>query len=137
MAKRKRPLRPEDIYLLRMVSDPQLSPDGKRVAYTVSASDEESDSAHIAIYVAPIDGREAPVRFTQGEHDHSPHWSPDGRYLAFTDNGREHTGQEVVSWAKRVEELGAGEICLTSVDREGTGNGYDLELIRQVCGCTL
>ena len=83
MAKRKRPLRPEDIYLLRMVSDPQLSPDGKRVAYTVSSSDEESDSAHISIYVAPVDGRAAPVRFTQGEHDHSPHWSPDGRYLAF------------------------------------------------------
>ena len=57
---------------------------------------------------------------------------PDGRYLAFTDNGREHTGVEVVGWAKRVEELGAGEICLTSVDREGTGKGYDLELIRAV-----
>ena len=57
---------------------------------------------------------------------------PDGRYLAFTDNGREHTGVEVVSWAKRVEELGAGEICLTSVDREGTGVGYDIGLIAEV-----
>lgn len=57
---------------------------------------------------------------------------PDGRYLAFTDNGREHTGVEVVSWAVRAEELGAGEICLTSVDREGTGKGYDLDLIRAV-----
>ena len=56
----------------------------------------------------------------------------DGRYLALTDNGREPTGLEVVSWAKRVEELGAGEICLTSVDREGTGRGYDVELIRDV-----
>jgi cyclase len=56
----------------------------------------------------------------------------DGRYLTFTDNGREHTGAEVISWAKRVEELGAGEICLTSVDREGTGRGYDTDLIAQV-----
>jgi len=55
-----------------------------------------------------------------------------GKYLAFTDNGREHSGIEVVSWAKRVEELGAGEIVITSVDKEGTGEGYDLELIKSV-----
>jgi cyclase len=53
----------------------------------------------------------------------------DGRYLAYTDNGREYTGMEVLSWAKRVEELGAGEIVLTSVDREGTGLGFDIDLI--------
>jgi cyclase len=57
---------------------------------------------------------------------------PDGRYLAYTDNAREYTGMEVLSWARRVEELGAGEILLTSVDREGTGDGYDLELTRMV-----
>lgn len=57
---------------------------------------------------------------------------PDGRYLAYTDNGREHTGIEVLEWARRVERLGAGEIMITSIDREGTGNGYDIELTRQV-----
>jgi len=56
----------------------------------------------------------------------------DHTYLAYTDNGREYTGIEVVKWAKQVEELGAGEICLTSVDNEGTGIGYDYELIRMV-----
>lgn len=56
----------------------------------------------------------------------------DGRYLAYTDNGREYTGLEVISWAKKVEELGAGEICLTSVDRDGTGAGFDIELIKMV-----
>jgi cyclase len=56
----------------------------------------------------------------------------DGKYLAFTDNGREYTGLEVVAWARKVEELGAGEIVITSVDREGTGEGYDLELIKSV-----
>ena len=56
----------------------------------------------------------------------------DGAYLAFTDNGREFTGVEVVSWAKKVEELGAGEILLTSIDKEGTGEGFDLELIEKV-----
>lgn len=56
----------------------------------------------------------------------------DGRYFAYTDNGREYTGVEVLSWAKKVQELGAGEILLTSIDREGTGNGYDLELTKMV-----
>ncbi len=59
---------------------------------------------------------------------------PDGEYLAFTDNGREYTGVEVLGWAQQVEELGAGEIMLTSIDQEGTGDGYDLELTKMVAG---
>lgn len=51
-----------------------------------------------------------------------------GKYLVYTDNGREYTGVEALGWAKKVEELGAGEILLTSIDREGTGEGYDDEL---------
>lgn len=56
----------------------------------------------------------------------------DGKYLAYVDNGRDYTGIEVVEWAKKVESLGAGEIILTSVDREGTGKGCDIELIKEV-----
>lgn len=57
---------------------------------------------------------------------------PDGNYLAYTDNGREHTGVEVLGWAQRVESLGAGEIVITSVDREGTGLGFDVELTSRI-----
>lgn len=56
----------------------------------------------------------------------------DGRYLCYTDNAREYTGVEVTEWAMRVSELGAGEILITSVDREGTGLGYDMELTRKI-----
>ena len=56
------------------------------------------------------------------------------RYEAFTDNGRELTGKEVTEWARQVVDLGAGEILLTSIDNEGTGLGYDIELIRQIAG---
>ncbi|WP_295234455.1 imidazole glycerol phosphate synthase cyclase subunit [Sediminibacterium sp.] len=55
-----------------------------------------------------------------------------GTYLAYTDNGREHTGIEVVEWAKRLDEMRVGEIVLTSVDREGTGEGFEMELISKI-----
>mgnify|MGYP000969529793 CR=1 FL=1 len=55
-----------------------------------------------------------------------------GKWEAYTDNGREHTGLDVVEWAVRGAELGAGEILLTSVDQEGTRKGFDLELLRAV-----
>tara|TARA_Y100000590_G_scaffold468581_1_gene651842 strand:- start:27193 stop:28044 length:852 start_codon:yes stop_codon:yes gene_type:complete len=52
-----------------------------------------------------------------------------GKYMLFTDNGRNPTGRDVVSWAKILEEVGIGEIILTSVDNEGTGKGFDQDLI--------
>ena len=55
---------------------------------------------------------------------------------AFTDNGREHTGLDVVEWAKRATELGAGEILLTSVDQEGTRKGFDVALVKAVVEAT-
>src|SRR3989338_10018352 len=55
-----------------------------------------------------------------------------GRWEAYTDNGRNRTGLDVLKWAKRAEYLGAGEILLTSVDMEGTERGFDLELVEAV-----
>ncbi len=53
-------------------------------------------------------------------------WEP------YYDNGREHSGKDVIEWALVGEKLGCGEILLTSVDREGTQKGFDLDLIKQV-----
>jgi cyclase len=55
-----------------------------------------------------------------------------GSWEAYTDNGREKTGLDVVEWARRAVDLGAGEVLLTSVDREGTRKGFDLALTRAV-----
>jgi imidazole glycerol-phosphate synthase subunit HisF len=57
---------------------------------------------------------------------------PTGAYECMTDNGRENSGREVAAWVEEAVRLGAGEILLTSVDREGTGKGYDLELTRLI-----
>lgn len=55
-----------------------------------------------------------------------------GKYEAYTDGGRERTGLDALSWARQVATLGAGEILLTSIDREGTGTGFDIELTEAV-----
>jgi cyclase len=56
----------------------------------------------------------------------------DGRLTVMINGGREPTRLDVVSWSRRLEEVGAGEILLTSMDRDGTGEGYDLPLIELV-----
>ena len=58
---------------------------------------------------------------------------PNGNFMAFSDNGRNSSGLEVVSWAKELEQLGAGEILLTCVDQEGVGRGFNLFLAKQIC----
>ncbi len=54
------------------------------------------------------------------------------KWEVFTDNGRERTGLDVIEWARRGVNLGAGEILLTSVDCEGTGKGFDISLLKAV-----
>jgi imidazole glycerol-phosphate synthase subunit HisF len=56
-----------------------------------------------------------------------------GQWEVFTHGGRQGTGLDVLDWARRVAALGAGEILLTSMDRDGTGKGFDLDLLRAVC----
>lgn len=60
------------------------------------------------------------------KNEDSSHW------VAFYDNGRERSELDVVEWAKQGEELGAGEILLTSVDKEGRREGFDIELVKAV-----
>ena len=57
---------------------------------------------------------------------------PNGTWEAYTDNARERSHRDVMDWVVEAERLGAGEILLTSVDREGGRRGFDLELIREV-----
>lgn len=55
-----------------------------------------------------------------------------GHWQVFTHGGRNNTGLDAIAWAQRVEQLGAGEILLTSMDRDGTQSGFDLELTRAI-----
>ena len=55
------------------------------------------------------------------------------KWSVFTHGGRQDTGMDAVAWCAELAALGAGEILLTSMDRDGTGQGFDLELLREVC----
>jgi cyclase len=57
----------------------------------------------------------------------------DGRLEVFIEGGKTPTGLNPIEFSKRIEDLGAGEILLQSIDRDGTGKGYDLDLIHEVC----
>ncbi|HEY7492835.1 MAG TPA: S9 family peptidase, partial [Candidatus Tectomicrobia bacterium] len=75
---------PEDLFHIQWVSDARLSPDGRRIACTVTRLDQDADDYRSAIWVVPTDGSGPPRRFTSGGgKDSAPRWSPDGACLAF------------------------------------------------------
>lgn len=82
-AQSKRPMTPEDLYEIKRISDPQVSPDGKWIAYTISVPDLKENNFNSDIWLIPVSGGK-PVQLTiSPESDHSPRWSPDGKKIAF------------------------------------------------------
>lgn len=80
----RRPLKLDDMTRFRNVSDPQVSPDGKWVAYVVNTADAKDDKSNSHIWMIGIDGaNDRQITFSQ-ESENSPRWSPDGKYLSFT-----------------------------------------------------
>jgi imidazole glycerol-phosphate synthase subunit HisF len=59
-----------------------------------------------------------------------------GKWEVFTHGGRNNTGLDAIEWARRMQSLGAGELLLTSMDRDGTGKGFDIDLIKKVTSAT-
>src|SRR5262245_31553547 len=80
----RRPLKLDDLARLREVRDPQCSPDGKAVAYVVSAVDVKEDKSNSHIWMVGFDGSNDRQVTSSQDSESSPHWSPDGRYLSFT-----------------------------------------------------
>jgi dipeptidyl aminopeptidase/acylaminoacyl peptidase len=82
-AQQKRNIAVDDLYALKDVSDPQISPDGRWVAYVVETKNAEKDNTNEDIYMVPLSGGD-PIQLTSSdEKDNHPRWSPDNKYLAF------------------------------------------------------
>ena len=113
-AQAKRPLRSGDLYHLKDVRDPEISPDGGWVAYAVTTIDSAKDKSDNDIWMTSWDGATTLRVTSSPESESSPRWSPDGRYLAFLSGRQEGKGAQI--WlldrrggeAQRVTQLKGG-----------------------------
>jgi dipeptidyl aminopeptidase/acylaminoacyl peptidase len=108
-----RPWQSTDYYRLTVVSNPQLAPDGRRVAFVVTTVVEDKDRRHNEIWLSPSDGSAAPLRYTSPSTEaSSPIWSPDGSLLAFSSK---RDGSDDDIWFLRTSAPGGEAFQITGV----------------------
>jgi dipeptidyl aminopeptidase/acylaminoacyl peptidase len=84
--KKRRPIKIDDLFQFKRVSDPQVSPEGTEVAYVVTTVDLEGNKTSSAIWLAPVAKGEPKQLTTSGKKDRHPRWSPDGKQVLFESN---------------------------------------------------
>jgi dipeptidyl aminopeptidase/acylaminoacyl peptidase len=115
----RRRIKPEDIYRLRTVSDPQISPDGKWTACVISQANRKKDRWLSDIWLFCADGRQR-VQLTNRHHrDSSPRWSPDGRTIAFLSPDTDDDNAKAQLW---LIPVAGGEAKQLTHLRQGAGS---------------
>src|SRR5437868_13358219 len=82
-ASQKQNVTEKDLFDFVWIGDPQISPDGTRVAFVRVTVNEKKEGYNTSIWSVPVAGGEEPHQLTKGDHDSTPRWSPDGKYLLF------------------------------------------------------
>ena len=83
LSPQKRNITEKDLWDFVWIGDPQVSPDGSRVAFVRVTVNEKKEGYNTSIWSVPVAGDEAPRQLTKGDHDTTPRWSPDGKFLLF------------------------------------------------------
>src|SRR4051794_5260815 len=116
----KRAITGKDLWDFVWVGDPQVSPDGARVAFVRVTVNEKKEGYSTSIWSVPVAGDEAPRQLTKGDHDTMPSWSPDGKFLLFL-RSTEKNGKPEPPQLAMLPMAGGDSFVFTDLPR-GAGN---------------
>jgi dipeptidyl aminopeptidase/acylaminoacyl peptidase len=111
----KRPFDIDAMLRLKRIAEPQLSPDGKMIAFTVTTVDVTANTKPKQIYVVPLEGGDAPRQITREGSNERPRWTPDSKYILYVST----QGGSQQIW--RMEPNGLGAKAITSIPTEASG----------------
>src|SRR5690349_16235884 len=116
----KRAITEKDLWDFVWIGDPQVSPDGARVAFVRVTVNEKKEGYNTSIWSVPVAGGEAPRQLTKGDHDTTPRWSPDGKFLLFL-RATEKDNKPEPPQLTMLPMAGGDSFVFTDLPR-GTGN---------------
>jgi dipeptidyl aminopeptidase/acylaminoacyl peptidase len=118
----KRFLTEKDLFDFVWVANPQLAPDGARVAFTRVTVDEKRTNYETSIWIAAARGNEIPIRMTNSKHDAQPRWSPDGQHIVFVRGGDKDESGKPKPGQLAILSLSGGEASTITDLPKGASN---------------